>query len=100
MLIIPFDVHNILLLCYLNPHLPGISYAGMLSKAKGQILRVAATLHVLFHIDTPLAIPSIIDDKAVKAAIDLVDVCIQQAAFLAGRGDVQEAIEELAKGYI
>jgi hypothetical protein len=26
--------------------------AGMLSKAKGQILRVAATLHVLFHIDT------------------------------------------------
>lgn len=69
-----------------------ISYAGMLSKSKGQILRVAATLHVLFHIDTPLAIPSVIGEDAVKAAIDFVDVCIQQAAFLAGRGNVQEAI--------
>jgi hypothetical protein len=70
----------------------------MLSKAKGQILRVAATLHVLFHIDTPLVIPSVIANNAVEAAIDLVDVCIQQAAYLAGRGDVKEAIEELAKG--
>ena len=70
----------------------------MLSISKGQILRVAATLRVLFHIDTPLAIPSVIGKNAVKAAIDLVDVCIQQAAFLAGRGNVQEAIEELANG--
>ena len=93
------DVHKHTVAMLSESTLPGISYAGMLSKAKGQILRVAATLHVLFHIDTPLAIPSIIDDKAVKAAIDLVDVCIQQAAFLAGRGDVQEAINELAKGY-
>ena len=30
-----------------------IQNAGMLSKSKEQILRVAATLHVLFHIDTP-----------------------------------------------
>ena len=77
-----------------------IPYAGMLSKSKGQILRVAATLHVLFHIDTPLAIPSVIGEDAMKAAIDFVDVCIQQAAFLAGRGNVQEAIEELAKGLL
>ena len=56
----------------------------MLSKSKGQILRVAATLHMLFHIDTPLAIPSVIGVDAVEAAIDFVDVCIQQAAFLAG----------------
>lgn len=62
-----------------------ILYAGMLSKSKGQILRVAATLHVLFHIDTPLAIPPVIGENAVKAAIDFVDVvdaCIQQVSLL------------------
>lgn len=32
-------------------------YPGMLSKSKGEILRVAAVLHVLFHIDMPLSIP-------------------------------------------
>ena len=69
--------------------------AGMLSKSKGQILRTSATLHVLFHMDTPLAIPETISGDAVKAA---VDVCIQHAAFLAGRGDVQELIEVLAMG--
>lgn len=31
--------------------------AGMLSKAKGQILRIGATLHVLFHWETPHSIP-------------------------------------------
>ena len=70
----------------------------MLSKSKGQILRISATLHVLFHINTPLAIPETIGVDAVKAAIDLVDVCIQHAAFLAGRGEVQELIEVLATG--
>ena len=57
----------------------------MLSKSKGQILRVAATLHVLFHVNTPLVIPDVISTEAIKAAIDLVDVCIQHSAFLAGR---------------
>lgn len=45
-------------------------YTGMLSKSKGQILRVVATLHVLFHIETPLAIPNVIGVDAVEAAID------------------------------
>ncbi len=67
----------------------------MLSKSKGQILRVAATLHVLFHIDSPLAIPPVI---AIEAAIDLVDMCIQHAAFLAGRGKVQDIIDGISKG--
>ena len=75
-----------------------IDNAGMLSKSKGQILRVAATLHVMFHINTPLTIPDVISNEAVKAAIDLVDVCIQHAAFLAGRGDVNDRVEELARG--
>ena len=70
----------------------------MLSKSKGQILRVAATLHVLFNIQNPQDIPTVISDGAIKAAEDLVDVCIQHAAFLAGRGDVDTLIEEMAKG--
>lgn len=70
----------------------------MLSKEKGQILRVAASLHVLFNINTPLTIPQEISDAAIKAAVDLVDVCIQHAAFLAGRGDVEETIQGLIEG--
>jgi hypothetical protein len=70
----------------------------MLSKEKGQILRVAASLHVLFNIDTPHTISQEISDDAVKAAVDLVDVCIQHAAFLAGRGDVEETIQGLVEG--
>ena len=42
-------------------------------------------------------IPSTISDAAIKAAIDLVDVCIQHAAFLAGRGEVEDMIDEIAK---
>ena len=70
----------------------------MLSKSKGQILRVAAVLHVLFHIDTPMAIPGVIGTDAVKASIDLVDMSIQHAAYLAGRGKLEQKIEELAQG--
>ena len=32
------------------------------------------------------------------SAINLVAVCIQKVAYLAGRGDVQDTIEELARG--
>ena len=71
----------------------------MLSKSKGQILRVAACLHVLFHIETPVIIEEDISAEAMKAAIDLVNVCIQHAAFIAGRGDVNDMIEEMEKGW-
>ena len=71
---------------------------GMLSKSKGQILRIAATLHVLFNMNDPLAIPTVISETAIKAAINLVDVCLQDAAFLAGRGDIGETIEKMITG--
>ena len=71
----------------------------MLSKSKGQILRVAVVLHVLFHIDTPMAaIPCVIGTDAVKASIDLVDMSIQHAAYLAGIGNVLQTTKELAQG--
>ena len=68
---------------------------GMLSKSKGQILRIAATLHVL---ETSLAIPAVISDSVIKTAINLVDVCLQHAAFLAGRGETDETIQVVIKG--
>ena len=66
---------------------------GMLSKSKGQILRVAATMHVLFHWQKPHDISTIIDEKAVSAAIEFVDLCIQHAAFITGRKTIEEEIE-------
>ena len=72
----------------------------MLSKSKGQILRVSAVLHVLFHINAPLDIPEIISENAVKAADNFVDFCLQHAAFLAGRGVIQEAVDDIQEGTV
>ena len=67
---------------------------GMLSKSKGQILRVAATLHVLFHRENPVTL----SEEAVKAAENFVEVCVQHAAYLAGRGAIEEAIQAMHPG--
>jgi hypothetical protein len=67
----------------------------MLSKSKGQILRVAATFHVFFHWESPHNIPNEISDTALKAAIDFVQTCTQHAAYLAGREGIQEAIDSI-----
>ena len=56
-------------------------------------MRMSACLHVFFHIDTPKVTPDAIGADAITAAIDIVNVCIQHAAFLAGRGDINEIIE-------
>ena len=64
----------------------------MLSKSKGQILRVAATFHVLFHLDRPEVIPQEISEGAITAAITFVGMCCQQTVFVAGRGDITEEI--------
>ena len=71
------------------------SHVGMLSKSRGQILRVAAVLHVLFHLDTPLIIPEAILDQALLAAQNFVELCNQYMAFLAGRGEIAEAIDNI-----
>ena len=67
----------------------------MLSKSRGQTLRVAAVMHVLFHMDTPIAIPPTISEEALKAALNFVELCNQHAAFLAGRGEITDAIESI-----
>ncbi len=66
----------------------------MLSKSKGQILRVAATFHVLFTLKDPaeLEISSEISEEAIAAAIKFIQLCCQQTAHMAGRGDIKEEI--------
>ena len=72
----------------------------MLSKSKGQILRVAGVLHVLFHLDSDNKIPNVISEDAIRASIDFADVCCQHAAHIAGRGDIEESIQNLVKGWL
>ena len=65
----------------------------MLSKSKGQVLRVAACLHALFHLGREEGISSVISEEALTAAINFVGVCCQQTAFMAGRGKIGEEIQ-------
>jgi hypothetical protein len=72
---------------------------GMLSKSKGQVLRVAAVLHMLFVDPSTLpTIPSLISIEAITAAQSFVDTCCQHAAFIAGCGLVDE-IQHLVSGH-
>lgn len=77
-------------------------HVGMLSKAKGQVLRVAAALHVLFCDTTDMdemdGVPSVISKEAVITAQNYVDTCCQHAAFIAGRGKVDDEISQLISG--
>lgn len=50
--------------------------SGFLSKAKGQTLRVAVCLHVLFNIESSNRIPVEISEDTLKAAINFTDVCV------------------------
>ena len=39
-----------------------------------------------------------ISERAIKAAQNFVDVCCQHTAFIAGRGDIQDAIQQIQRG--
>ena len=69
---------------------------------KGQVLRLAAALHVLFcdTVDTQghiavSQIPPTISKDAIITAQNFVDTCCQHAAFIAGRGRVEDEISQL-----
>ena len=59
---------------------------------------MAAVMHVLFHMDSPDVIPREISEEAVKASDCFVDLCLQHAAYLGGRGDFQEAVDDIQQG--
>ena len=58
-------------------------YSGMLSKSRGQVLRVAAVIHMMFSIDNAnYEVEEVVTEKSVKAAINLVQTACQQTAFI------------------
>ena len=65
----------------------------MLSKSKGQNLRVAATFHVLFTLSSEIEISSEISEEAIAASIKFVQLCCQQTAHMAGRGNIKDKKE-------
>lgn len=65
----------------------------MLSKSKGQVLRVAAALHVLFNLGSKEVVPKEISEEAMMAAINFVRLCCQQTAFKGGRSEISEEIQ-------
>ncbi len=73
-----------------------ITHLGMLSKSKGQILRVAACLQTLFGVQNQVlsgAAETIhLSEDAILAAINYVGVCLQHTAYIAGRGLIAEEI--------
>ena len=70
----------------------------MLSKSRGQVLRLAAVLHMLFTLGTNQPTDDIVSEAAVKAAINFVHVVCQQAAYIAGRGSLEEEIQRFKSG--
>ena len=75
---------------------------GMLGKQKGQILRVAASFQVLFSMNgsregsgSNSDLNLIISDKVLLASINFVELCCQQAAYIAGRGDIKDDIKNV-----
>ena len=101
---------------YNNPNIIALAI-GMLSKSKGQVLRVAAALHVLFHVagqsdesgqsderceqqdeeesydGESQEVGEVICERAIEAAINFVMLCCQQAAFVAGKNSIDEEIQ-------
>ena len=84
-----YRVHAQLILTYLS--------SGMRAKEKGQILRVAANMHVYFedkHEEdgsiTVNDISSMLLEKSICATQDYVDTCCQHAAYISGRGSIED----------
>lgn len=73
-------------------------YVGMLSKSLGQIIRVSAAMHILFHMDEEGSLPTVISEAAIDAAINFVEVCCQHTAYITGRGNINEELENLQSG--
>lgn len=70
----------------------------MASPVHGLTLRVAAVMHVAFHLESPHDIPKEISQQALEAALDFVDVCCKHAAFMAVREEMVDPIQQLQTG--
>ena len=73
-------------------------HSGMLSKSRGQVLRLAAVNHVLFSLGSDGPQDDVVSENAIKAAIDFIHTACQQAAYIAGRGGLEEEILRFKDG--
>lgn len=71
---------------------------GMLSKSMGQILRVSAATHILFSMESNSEISDDIFQMAIDAGINFVEVCCQHAAFITGRGNIDDQLQNIDSG--
>ena len=71
----------------------------MISKSQGLILRVSASMHALFNLESE-ELSDVITTDAIDAAIHFVEVCCQQTAYIAGRGDLQQELSMMEKGIV
>ena len=71
----------------------------MISKSQGQILRVSASMHTLFSLECEELCSTITTD-AIDAAIHFVEVCCQQTAYIAGRGELDKELNLIVQGIL
>ena len=68
----------------------------MLSKSRGQVLRVAAVFQVLFSVDpqrdTASEEDDIIQKNCIIASINFVKTACQHALYIAGKGNLEEEV--------
>ena len=71
----------------------------MLSKSKGQVLRVSAAIHVLINDRTDeeggiivSPVPNEIADEAIIAAKNFVRTCCQHASYIGGKGLIEDEV--------
>lgn len=74
----------------------------MLSKSRGQVLRIATIFHVLFSIENEedVTYDSEVSEVAVKAAVNFVQTACQQTAFIVGKGLIQEEVQAYKTGVL
>ena len=79
----------------------------MLSKSKGQLLRVMGCLHCLFQVDDlnltgespdEFQIQSVVTDAAIQAAINFVNTCMDHTLYLCGRDRIGEEVGAVLSG--
>ena len=68
---------------------------GLLSKQKGQILRVSAVYNMLFTMDSGEEIKRDISEAAIKAAINFTSTCLDHTCLISGRKIVADVIASL-----
>ncbi len=71
----------------------------MISKSTGQILRVSAVMHALFSLEDE-QLGNTITPTAIQAAIHFVEVCCQQTAYMAGRGELEKELKMIVQGMV